>query len=252
MEGVSARGCPRGWADAGSQLQIQIYVNRRPHELSERVLDALPSLASLNPRLRWVSPLEKEDFAEYGDEAFLGAVGLHRLAGKLVGEFWPRRGPCWDALAVVEIAGGPARRGVVLVEAKSYREEMYSNGCQASPRSRQRIEAALEKTKRWVGVPKDVDWTGPLYQSANRLAHLYFFLEAGVPAWLVNVYFLCDPYCPAPHPPMSRVEWRVALAGDKAKLGLAGVAVPYTADLFLEGKDRSELVGPTDAGTQAG
>jgi len=249
---LSARPCPRGRADHGSQLQIQIYVNRRPHELSERVLDALPSLASLNPRLRWVSPLEKDDFAEYGDEAFLAAVGLQKLAGNLVGKFWPRRGPCWDALAVVEIGGEPVRRGVVLVEAKSYREEMYSKGCQALPPSRQRIEAALEKTKRWLGVPKDVDWTGPLYQSANRLAHLYFFLEAGVPAWLVNVYFLCDPHCPPPYPPMSRGEWRVALVEDKTKLGLAGVAVPYTADLFLEGKDRSELAGPTDGETGTG
>ena len=250
---MSARGCPRGRADHGSQLQIQIYVNRRPHELSERVLDALPSLASLNPRLRWVSPLEKDDFAEYGDEAFLAAVGLQKLAGNLVGKFWPRRGPYWDALAVVEIGGDPVRRGVVLVEAKSHRQEMYSKGCQAeSDDSRTMIQKALRGTKRWLGVPKDVDWTGPLYQYANRLAHLYFFLQAGVPAWLVNVYFLCDPHCPEPYSPMSRGEWRVALAEDKAKLGLAGVAVPCTADLFLEGKDRSELAGPTGASAGAG
>ncbi len=41
----------RGVAYAGSQLQMQIYVNRRSPELSRSVLDALPSLASLDVRL---------------------------------------------------------------------------------------------------------------------------------------------------------------------------------------------------------
>lgn len=144
----NARVDDLGRAYAGSQLQIQIYVTRRSEELSQRVLDALPSLASSNARLRWVSPLESEKFAEYYDRAFLSALGFEHLDDALV-EFWPRRGPHWDALAVVEVAGDPHRRGVVLVEAKSYPDEIYNKkGCQASPRSRRRIEAALEQTKR--------------------------------------------------------------------------------------------------------
>ena len=58
---------------AGSQLQIQIYVNRRTDELSQNILDALPSIASLNPELRWVSPLESKKLVEYQDRAFLKA-----------------------------------------------------------------------------------------------------------------------------------------------------------------------------------
>jgi hypothetical protein len=56
-----------GRAYAGSQLQIQIYVNRHSEELSQKVLQGLPDLASLHPRLNWVSPLEKDDFKEYQD-----------------------------------------------------------------------------------------------------------------------------------------------------------------------------------------
>jgi hypothetical protein len=127
-----------GRAYAGSQLQLQIWVNRQPDELSRRVVDALPSLASLNPRLHWVSPLEREKFVEYQDRAFLRALELESLDPQLK-RFWPRGGPVWDALAAVEIGGDPAPRGVVLVEAKSYPDEIYGPGCQASPRSRKKI-----------------------------------------------------------------------------------------------------------------
>ena len=227
-----------GQACAGSQLQIQLWVNRRSRELSQAVLAAFPSLASLNPKIRWVSPLESAGFVEYQDREFLHAVALERCAAAL-SRFWPRGGPVWDALAAVETARTPDSRGVLLVEAKSHVREVYGGGCKASARPRKAIEAALELTKRWLGVPLDSDWTGALYQSANRLAHLYFFREVmGVPAWLVNVYFINDP-----HSPTSLAEWKVALAGVKAELGLAGISLPHAADLFLEAGKRGELLG---------
>lgn len=145
-----------GRAYAGSQLQIQIYVNRRPDELSQHTLKALPSLASLGADIRWVSPLESERFIEYQDRAFLRAVGLDHLASQLSG-FWPSGGPVWDALAAVEFRKYPGVKGVMLVEAKSHPPEVYGGGCKASPRSRKKIEAALSETKRWLGVPEDID-----------------------------------------------------------------------------------------------
>ena len=228
-----------GRAYAGSQLQIQLWVNRRSRELTQAVLAVLPSLASLGPRIRWVSPLEGTRFAEYQDREFLRAVALKRCAPQL-SRFWPRGGPVWDALAAVETARTPDCGGVLLVEAKSHVSEVYSGGCKASARSRKRIEEALKSTKRWLGASSDSDWTGALYQSANRLAHLYFFREVvGVPAWLINVNFINDP-----HSPTSRAEWEVALVGIKAQLGLAGISVPHAADLFLEAGTRSELLKP--------
>ncbi len=116
------KGEPRvddsGRAYAGSQLQIQIYVNKRAEELTQSVLDAFPSLASLTPMLRWVSPLESEKFVE-------------------------------------------------------------------------------------------------------------------IPAWLVNIFFLNDP-----HSRTSREEWERALEQVKEELGLKGITVPYTAEVFLlEGEE---------------
>lgn len=242
MTGNHGRVDECGRAYAGSQLQIQIYVNRRSEELSRGVLRTLPSLASLKARLSWVSPLEAKRFAEYQDRAFLAAVGLEHLAPAL-SNFWPRRGPVWDALAAVEVPGTPERNGVVLVEAKSYPDEIYGSGSGAKdPSSLERIGAALNQTKRSLGVAEDVDWTGRLYQSANRLAHLYFFREiVGVPAWLVNIYFVCDPHCP------TRIEeWEGALPQVRKELGLTDVDVPDRASLFLEARDRCELLGPID------
>lgn len=227
-----------GRAYAGSQLQIQLYVNRRADELSQHVLEALPSLASLGSDIRWVSPLESERFVEYQDRAFLRAVGLEHLASQLSG-FWPSGGPVWDALAAVGFEKYPGVKGVILVEAKSHASEVYGGGCRAAPRSRKTIEAALGATKAWLGVPENADWAGPLYQSANRLAHLYFFREvARVPAWLVNVYFLDDP-----HSPTTLEEWQPAIAQVKAELGLTRIAIPHSAELFLPAGSRHELMG---------
>ncbi len=225
-----------GRAYAGSQLQIQIYVTRRSEELSQKISQGLPDLALLHPRLHWVSPLEKDRFVEYQDAVFLKACGLKHLSDELKA-FWPRRGPVWDALASIEFEKDKNSKGILLVEAKSYPAEIYGSGCKATPKSRKKIEDALNRIKKLCGVSRDNDWTGPLYQSANRLAHLYFFREiAGMPAWLVNINFLNDP-----HSPTDREEWEKQLKKVKAELGFSGEGIPYTADIFLEARDRREL-----------
>ena len=61
----------------------------------------LHGLASLHPRLNWVSPLEKDRFTEYQDTAFLKASGLEHLSAELKA-FWSLGGPVWGALAPIE------------------------------------------------------------------------------------------------------------------------------------------------------
>ena len=93
---MSARTDEAGRAYKGSQLQIQIYVNRRCDELNAQVTQTFPELASAH--FHWVSPLEEQRYLEYRDEDFLKVLGLSRLQEELT-RFWPRGGPCWDALA---------------------------------------------------------------------------------------------------------------------------------------------------------
>jgi hypothetical protein len=145
---------------------------------------------------------------------------------------WPRNGPCWDALAILRRAG---EVGVLLVEAKSYPHEFFGNGCGAGAPSRRRIEQALTATKAWFGADAEADWLGHLYQSANRLAHVYLLRERlGVPAWLINVCFTGDP-----HSPTTLAEWRTALPPLHSELGFIDDP-PFTSTVFLRAEEESK------------
>jgi hypothetical protein len=217
-----------GRAHRGSRRQLQDYVNEHEAMLTNALMEPLPPrLRELGAHIRWVSPLAEDDYAEYRDADFFRVVGLGDFVGELA-SFWPSGGPSWDALAIISDSDGRIHPGVILVEAKSHIPEIYGNGCQAGSHSRDLIEKALAETKDWCRASTDADWTGALYQSANRLAHLYFIrkrLER--PAWLVNLYFINDPIGPA-----DEDAWKAELQKVKASLGLTSI-VPFAIDLFL-------------------
>jgi hypothetical protein len=73
----------RGRAYAGSQRQIQTYVNERTSELCHAVAEALQPWKLDESGIRWVSPLAAENYSEYRDEEFLEVVGAGHLAPKL-------------------------------------------------------------------------------------------------------------------------------------------------------------------------
>ena len=50
------------------------------------------------------------------------------------------------------------------------------------------------------------DWCGPLYQNANRLAHIYWLRSLGFRAWLVHLLFVDDK-----HGATSEAQWEAAL-----------------------------------------
>ena len=225
----------RGRAYKGSQLQIQIYINRRTEEFSRAVVQAIPEWRNKDVQVQWVSPLEQEGFKEYQDQSFLRILGLAQHQSTLR-SFWPKGGPSWDALGLVEFTDRK-EQGVLLVEAKSHVMEVYGSGCKAKEPARNQIRETLERTRQWCGA-EDADWMGPLYQSANRLAHIYFFCElVGLRAWLIQVYF-----CDDPHVPTSATDWETALSGIKEELGLSNKSLPYLVEVKLAAQDRSELM----------
>ena len=130
--------------------------------------------------------------------------------------------------------------GILLLEGKSYPKELYGSGCAAkAAESKRLIRSALEQTQAWLGLPVAADrWLGSLYQSANRLAHLYFLREvAGVHAWLLHACFTND----IDHVPTGEAEWRQGLEQAERELGLTE-ASPYAGALFLPARPRSELL----------
>lgn len=213
-----------GRAPAGSQKQIQMYVNERPQEFATAVGESLLWYGLEVKDIQWVSPLAEESYLQYRDSEFLQRVGLGHLAPELQ-DYWPQGGPCWDALAKIE-------GGCILVEAKSHVAEIYSGGSVVSSSdSIGKIQEAFDETKSWLGVSPHVDWTGRLFQFANRYASLHFLREiVGVRAFLMNVYFIDDPVRPT-----SRKEWDDAIESVNRELGIKG-EVPYSAACFLRGE----------------
>lgn len=242
----------KGWALHGSQLQTQLYVNRRPSELTQAVLEALPMFAERQPSVTWVAPLEAAAFCEPQDAAFLDALGLREHRTKLKA-FWPRGGPVWDALAVCEFADGA--RGVVLAEGKNYPQELYSTGSRVGTSgsekglaNKRKIEKAIAWAQRELGVPIDAErWMRPLdeqrpssslYQTTNRLAHTLWLRSIGVDAWLCHLLFVGDTRFGH----STKDQWEVALAKADRELGLVSAAIPFAGHAYLAALDAAAVL----------
>ncbi|MFN8133345.1 MAG: hypothetical protein U0R70_17515 [Solirubrobacteraceae bacterium] len=228
-----------GRAYKKSQLQVQLWVNRRQAELDAAALAALPSLSEVATSIEWVSPLEANRFAEYFDAEFVRSIGRSDLVEPLA-RFWPRGGPHWDGLGIARDPNG-SNLGPVFVEGKSYPAEMRSR-LTAKPESRRRILARLAEARAWLGVPDTyaVAWSERYYQAANRIAHIYFFHEVlGERAWMLNLCFVND----ADHP-TSRGEWDAGLAIAEGDLGITGLQLPGHGRAFLAAGTRAELLRP--------
>jgi hypothetical protein len=250
----------QGWATRGSQLQTQLYVNRRQPELAAAVLSALPTLRERAPTFEWTVPLEKprfpdtDPFAEPRDRGMLVALELDHLAPQLA-EFWPARGPVWDALAIIHFPGGS--RGALLAEGKNYPREMYSggtgagkSGTPAALESRRKIEKATAWVQDKLGLERDIErWLDPLapnrpssslYQTANRIAYTVWLHEQGVDAWLCHLLYLDDPL----FQPTSRLEWERGIADAERALGIDQLVLPFAGHAFLPALDPNvELAG---------
>jgi len=90
----------------GSLKWIQLLVNQRP----ELVEEELSALVGSRESVEWLSPLRKDQFAEYRDGSALKLLGVSDLRRPLR-DFWPALGPQWDALARVGealVLKGPA------------------------------------------------------------------------------------------------------------------------------------------------
>ena len=74
-----------------------------------------------------------------------------------------------------------------------------------------------------MDVPKEVDWTWPFYQYANRLAYLYLLHALnGIDAYLIYVYLIGDEDMQATGVivPQTVREWKSAVLEEETTLGL--------------------------------
>lgn len=214
----------QGQALKGSQFWIQHIINRRP-ELLEAEIKSQLKLDDIDS-ISWLSPLVQDEYAEYQDQAFLDLLGVE-LSQVPLKNFWPARGPVWDAL-------GRSNSGkLFLVEAKSHIGEMVSPATAASEKSRDLISKSINECKHYLNSGTAADWTGQFYQYTNRLAHLYLLRELNaLPCYLIFLYFINDSVMSGP---TTKEEWNKAIKVVHSFLGIGRTKLsPSIADIFID------------------
>lgn len=211
----------------GSQKHIQKLINLNELLINNKIAKAFNLRENLD--IEWVSPLLNDHYAEYRDEDFLNRLGLDSLSISLK-DFWPSRGPQWDALAKAE-------GNIFLVEAKSHIGEILSPPFGArNPASVNLIKKSLSEVKSFVGSKTKVDWSSYFYQYTNRIAHLYFLRKINKKnAFMVFIYFLSDSSVNGPE---TKEEWLGAISLMKKYLGInQNKLSPFIRDIFIDVKE---------------
>lgn len=212
------------FAAAGSQRWLQVAVNRAPNLL----LDALRPALQLDPDVSivWHSPLAADGFQEYRDKAALRQLGINCLPKRALSDFWPQRGPVWDAL------GTTSDGQFIFLEAKAHAAETVSPATRATPKSRELIERSLNEARAHFAPHSQADWSGNFYQYANRLAHHYLFRTVnGLRSHMVFLYLLNATEMSGP---TSKADWRQALQTLHSQLDLPSTNSDGVHEVFLD------------------
>jgi len=193
-----------------SEGLLRVVVNDQQHLLNEKI--AAEFGWKHEESIRWLSPVKDDQYAEYFDQEFLDRLDIKNLSVSLA-DFWPASGPRWDGLAKTESGK------VILVEAKAYIEESVDYVSRASnPDSIAQISESLAAAKKEFRARPDAPWESPFYQTANRLAHLYFLrTQNDVDAWMLFLNFANAPDVPQP---ATCEQWEGAIRLTKKCLGL--------------------------------
>lgn len=166
----------------GSLKDLQCLINEQPSIITEEIKKISGQAISIE----WLSPLTDDAYAEYSDDDFIEKLRLSKTLQTPLINFWPKRGPNWDALGIFDT-------GVILLEAKAHAGELASSCKATSADSLMLINNSFKKVKSELEVSESVDWLHSYYQYANRIAHLYFLRVINkIDARLVFLYFLDD------------------------------------------------------------
>ena len=214
----------------GSLKDLQILINQKEDLLDTKISNLLEEKVDI----LWVSPLKADQYSEYRDDDFLSKLGLTKQINKKLNEFWPKRGPQWDAL-------GKCKDKYFLVEAKANFKEFKTTPSKAREQSKKQIMKSFKEVKNYLHITNTVDWTGYYYQYTNRIAHLYYLRVLNkIDAYLINVYFLNDSTVKGP---TTIEEWQESIKKAKQYLGLYPKykLEKYIIDVFIDVKTEMKL-----------
>lgn len=213
------------FAARGSQRWLQILIENHPELLLNQLKPELQLPSSTN--IEWCSPRASDRFREYRDMAALRKLDISTLPLYSLADFWPQRGPVWDAL------GKTSDGQYIFVEAKAHIAEAASPATKATPASLALITKSLAEARRYYAPKANADWCGNFYQYANRLAHHYFFRKVnGLRSHLVFLYFINAKDMEGPE---SKEEWLGAIHLIHAVLGLPkSLKSPGVHEVFID------------------
>ena len=207
----------------GSLKDIQVLVNKK----SDLINIELRKRFKYDITVNWVSPIKNDKYSEYRDDDFLKILGINKLNIPL-NNFWPKRGPQWDAL-------GKSNNKYFILEAKANIPELKSSGTQASgEKSIKLIEKSLNDVKKYLNVDSSYNWMEMYYQYTNRIAHLYYLrVLNNLDAFLIFIYFLNDS---SVNGPKLISEWENEIIELHKNIGLSNnnLLSDYILDIFVD------------------
>jgi len=209
----------------GSLKDLQILINCKPELLDSILTEQTKKTVNI----KWKSPIKSDQFAEYRDQDFINQLQLNDKIRHSLNEFWPNRGPQWDALGV-------DKETVYIVEAKANVPEIVTSGTEAGSESISKILDAFKEVKEYLDINNTIDWSGTFYQYTNRIAHLFFLRVLNdIDAHLVNIYFINDQTVEGP---TCAEEWQGALKVIKKYLGVSkrNKLEKYIHEIFIDVK----------------
>jgi len=224
------------YAAKGSQRWLQIAIEEHP----EVLLDVLrePLGLSHTDTIDWQSPIKATAYAEFRNGEALRKVKVQSRIKKPLNEFWPARGPVWDALGIAS-SGAP-----IFVEAKANIPEAASPPSKASEESLKLITKSLEQTRNFYAPKAVAGWSGTFYQCANRLAYHYWLRELNdIDSHLVFLYFLNAEDVDFPR---NGRHAGVSRRGELERLGTDATEMAMAASSIVEDLDVVENVGPRE------
>ena len=203
----------------GSEFQLLRFMGRHREELNE----ILSKQLGISNNIYWLDFNYSQDNKSKDRELigfqFLKSSVINDLK---VSEFWPDKGPNWDAVAVDGTT-------YLLIEAKAHIKELsHKNMTGAKNKSYDLIRRSIHSLQKKYKIPIDDLWLTDYYQLANRLAFCDFLNEKGVSSRLVYICFLNGyEYSYSGHKIINKsvknkVEWQKALNEMIEKMNIKG------------------------------
>lgn len=211
----------------GSKYLLRKAVNKMPVLLRSALQES--GALGRDENIVWHSPMAAEKYKEYRDGAAVRALDLEKHITVPLAQFWPSRGPVWDALGT---SGGDRP---ILVEAKAHIPEAISRIKASSRASIELINKSLTLVRKHYTRKNKTDWSSPFYQYSNRLAyHLWLRKQNGINSRLVFLYFLNAEQMKGP---ATKQEWQGAIRLIHAVLGLPADLAQFSVhDAFLDAR----------------